>query len=516
MFNLRFNNILLKSNKNSRIVNKSFHHIMTKNNLPFYCNSNLIITNKYKGKLSSFLTKRNFFLKISNLTMSSRSNLINCPKSDFLIKNSKKGFSSGTEVFMDEILLTEDEALLMNEHDRICILLTNNSIAKENITNFMNELMTICIKLKRLSNYMQGWDILKKFVSQNLINFNDTDFLKYIQALGNIISPNDNIFWKNVANNMLNRNLKSEDIVKVLLIICKYDQDKYFYERIADKVKDYKLFCEAKDRNSQIDDNEETLNLSNSLVLLYVLSQNLINEKYYKEENNSLKNFVDDVIIKKTIALLVTENFIDNSNKKDLVILLKICGNIFNYKVFRESISTKPLDDFIQQIVLYVNKIKGDPKNQNLIVMLFVMLKNIEYLYEKNHKLFENLVLAISENYRVTNDLLKYAFYLELLDLFSSNQNMNKLLTEKSVKSANSVNEFYFIKQLVIPNEEFLEQYIKINKQLKGETSIQNIIKIKQDFFKKYYREIGITKDKVQEFAENNYAVVNCLNFIFG
>jgi hypothetical protein len=327
--------------------------------------------------------------------------------------------------------------------------------------------------------------------------------------------PNES-FWKSVANNMLSRNLNADEFVKVLLIVSKYKQEKTFYEKVCENVKEYKLFYNSNSSGAQKNDNQETLSNSNSLVLLYTLSQNLVQENIYTNQNNILKSFVDEFIVKKTLSLLVTENILDKLNKKDLVILLRVCGYIFNFKAFKNSISTKPLDDFIQQIILFINKIKIDNKNQNLIVMLFLMLKNIEYLSEDFQKIFENLILIISENYRASNDLLKYAFYLELLEICISNQKIYRILAEKSIKSATSNEELFLIKQLVIPNEEFLDQYVKMNQILSSETSVQTIIKLKLDFFKKHYREIGIPKDKVEDYIVNNYAVMNSLNYIFG
>ncbi len=518
-FRTNFTKLLTLDNNNKLgLMNKYFHKKINDYNRNSNKSLNLISSDNYKIKEALSLliqtNKKNFFFfsrisKVSNINCDLQFN----PTS--FIKYFKRNFSSKAESAEDEILLSQGEALLMNEHDRICILLTNNSIAKENIINFINELLEICLKIKKYANYMQGWEILLKFVSQNLNNFNNTDFLKFIDALGTVIMPNES-FWKSVANNMLSRNLNADEFVKVLLIVSKYKQEKTFYEKVCENVKEYKLFYNSNSSGAQKNDNQETLSNSNSLVLLYTLSQNLVQENIYTNQNNILKSFVDEFIVKKTLSLLVTENILDKLNKKDLVILLRVCGYIFNFKAFKNSISTKPLDDFIQQIILFINKIKIDNKNQNLIVMLFLMLKNIEYLSEDFQKIFENLILIISENYRASNDLLKYAFYLELMEICISNQKIYRILAEKSIKSATSNEELFLIKQLVIPNEEFLDQYVKMNQILSSETSVQTIIKLKLDFFKKHYREIGIPKDKVEDYIVNNYAVMNSLNYIFG
>lgn len=519
MFHLKTNYSKLLTLNN--LQNKYFHKTILNNNNNI--SNNLSTTNKTDFKKNKkslsllILAQRNFnFFTSKSLNIKATNNklFLNSAKLSFS-KISKKNFSSAAESAEDEILLNQAEGLLMNEHDRICILLTNKSIAKENIISFINELLDICLKMRKYASYMQGWEILVKFVSQNFNNFNNTDFLKFIDALGTVIIPNES-FWKSVANNMLSRGLKADEFVKVLLIVSKYKQEKSFYEKVCENVKEYKLFYDSKSSEAQKNDNQEALNLSNSLVLLYTLSQNLVQESFYNDVNRNLKSFVDEFIVKKTLALLVTENILDKLSKKDLVVLLRICGYVFNFKAFKDSISTKPLDDFIQQIILFINKNKDDNKNQNLIVMLFLMLKNIEYLYEKNEKIFENIILIIAENYRASNDLLKYTFYLELLEICVSNQNLNKILTEKSIKSGSNSENLFMIKQLVIPNEEFLDHYVKMNQQLKNETLIQNINKIKQDFFKKHYREIGIPKDKVDEYTKNNYAVMNSLNNIFG
>jgi len=430
----------------------------------------------------------------------------------------KACFSNTTYGAEEEILLTEAEALLMNEHDRICILLTNNSIAKENIINFINELLNICIQLNKFSIYMQGWEILVKFISQNLTNFNNTDFIKFIDGLGHVNLPNES-FWNNVANNLLTRDLAPEKFVKVLFIITINKQEKRFYEKLIEKVKDYNLFCESKAENKENVEGFEisaNLNFSNSLVLLNILSQNLINENFYNKDNLNIKNFVDDYIVKKTLAILVTKNILDKISKKDIIILLRICGNIFNCKALKDSISHQPFDNFIQEIILFINKLKADPKNINLVITVFLMIKNIDYLIEKNLKIFENLILVISENYKAANDLLKYSFYLEFLDICSNHQILYKILLEKSVPVANTNEDFYRINYLIIPNEEFLKEYTNLKENLRKESSPLDFAQIKRKFFIKHHREIGISKESSDQHAKNNYAIVNNLNYIFG
>ncbi len=89
-------------------------------------------------------------------------------------------------------------------------------------------------------------------------------------------------------------------------------------------------------------------------------------------------------------------------------------------------------------------------------------------------------------------------------------------LVERSVKSVNKINkDFFYINYLVIPNEECLDEFKKMNELLKSKNSNQNLSKNKQEFLNKYYREIGITKVKAEEYARNDFAIINSLSNIF-
>lgn len=514
----------------------------------------LLIKNKYLQKLGLIphipnkLSTRVFTINkkhiLNFISFNKLSNTFN-RRNSFIYNNSSKILSLTHKTFCsneatEDVLLTQSEALLMNEHDRICILFSSNAISKENLLNFINELLDICMKLSKFARYMQGWDILSKFLVQNINNMNTRDFLRFVEGFGAVLYP-DNGLWNKIFENMLNRDLKSEEFLKVLYIVSRYKQDEQSIEKLCEHIKilfSNNFFSDKPNKqsfnktqksqeatnNDAADKSLTFLNNSNSLVLFNVILPNIL-DHFQKNPNSKIASFFNEIIVKKFLDFLATENLTSILSKKDIIIALRICGHLFNNNInndnsninnnslIREQNSTELVEKFIQQIVLLINKIKFEDKSINFIVSLFLMLKSIDFIYEKNSKLFENLIIIIADNYPQANDLVKFSFYFELLHLCSSKPHLYKVLIEKSQKNESS--DLFTIKNLTLPNEEAIRAFHHLTEVLKSESSPLDFPKYKYDFFKKYNKEIGVSLDKIDEFTRNNYSLINNLSNIF-
>jgi hypothetical protein len=510
-------------------------HTQSKFKLTNLTKFNKIINPLNKNFITKINTQNTLYNKITNSLIKSKLNNL------FNIK--KNFFSEKTEQEI-EFLMTESEALLFNEHDRICILLSNNTINKKNVYNFMTELLSICVKLRKLSAFMNGWNLIANYLINNLKDFNDNDYIKYIEAFSYVNYYNEEL-WNLAGNEFLlrNSNFNQEDFSKLFLVIVKYQQkSENFNEGIVKILKNHNFFKEKnqnqnqknkdKNINEKIDkiknnDNDNAIfnfDFSNSFVILNLITENLIN---FYEKNIEIKNFFNEKISNELQEILKNQNFLEKLKKKDVLILLRLCGYLVNFENLDQAHKKnfiKIFENFLEKIFVFINGIKEDKKNINYLITLFIMMQDMKYFELKLNKensqneILEKFVFSISENYIFANDLLKFYLYKEILFLCCYKEDFFTNIISASVKKENS--RYLKIGTLNVPNEDMLSDFklmIEKFEELKNTNNltVSGKFELKYGFYVKYFDYIGVNKEKLEEYCRNDYQILDNLSFIF-
>lgn len=481
--------------KNNLSLSKNF---ITKNffsYLPTHINSYALFSNFSKLSKKTYSQKNYRNINI-NIFQGGKINLL---------KFSSKKFSQEYEE--KEVLLSLEESLLMNDHDRICILLSSNSINKDNIINVFKELLEICRKLIKYHYSMQGWELVNKFFLQNLINFSNDEFTLFLEGLGEISFNQD--FVNKVSENFLKRDFKPEDLIKNLIIFSRNNLSTNFWVELLNLVGKYEYFSES---IPQEKNNGYSLNFSNSIIITNAILPNFI---LNYETNKEIKSFVDQ-LVNKFLAYISKDNLFISLSKKDIIIILRIFGHLSNWEEFKENknFPKESMENFLKYVFDFISAMKNDSKKINLIIILFLMMNKINSLYEnKNEENLINVFMLIAKDYKKADDLLKYEFYTEFIRVSMNYENINRKLKENS---SMTVDGFYKIGTLYIPSEGIIKDFSYINEKISKENSAVNVTRIKSDFFEKYALEIGFNKETAKDFATNKYDLFMNLSNILG
>jgi hypothetical protein len=185
----------------------------------------------FSTKSQSFITKLSFKNTIKN------------------IHNSHNFYTLGRRNFSSEganettLYLSEHEAYLLNEHDRMVVQLTNNVVGSPSLPKFMKELVEICYLLSKYKEYIKGWNYVTKFFSDNLKNFSNDELLFYVGifSLTNIYAGKIE-FWQPIGDEILNRSLNKESTLKLInyFSLCGYN-NKDFWTAILRKANSFDL-----------------------------------------------------------------------------------------------------------------------------------------------------------------------------------------------------------------------------------------------------------------------------------
>lgn len=117
-----------------------------------------------------------------------------------------------------KLFLTQQEAYILNEHDRMLIQLNSNSVPLTVMPKFMKELAQYCYSLSKYKQYIKGWQYVAKFFSENLKNFTNEELFTYlfIFAYTKYLGENYPRFWDEVCEEVLSRTLNKEDYLDFL------------------------------------------------------------------------------------------------------------------------------------------------------------------------------------------------------------------------------------------------------------------------------------------------------------
>jgi hypothetical protein len=130
-----------------------------------------------------------------------------------------RNFSEAETESKKTVYLNQQEAYMMNEHDRMITQLTSNVVPMNALPKFMRELLEYCFMLSKYKDYVRGWTYVSKFFAENLKNFTNEDLEHYasIFCLTAYAGHNDT-FWSEVGQEILNRTLHKDAVLNYITL----------------------------------------------------------------------------------------------------------------------------------------------------------------------------------------------------------------------------------------------------------------------------------------------------------
>jgi hypothetical protein len=115
------------------------------------------------------------------------------------------------------LYLNQQEAYMMNEHDRMIVQLTSSVVPMTALPKFMRELLEICFMLSKYKDYVKGWDLVAKFLVQNLKNFTNEDLEFYVGVFCLTRYEGSSAdFWSVVGQEILTRSLGKQSVMNLI------------------------------------------------------------------------------------------------------------------------------------------------------------------------------------------------------------------------------------------------------------------------------------------------------------
>ena len=191
----------------------------------------------------SLITKR--CLKFSFLSRSLFSNLFKyklpSPILNSLVYSRNKLFSSV------QVSLSQEEAMRMEEYDKIMIELKNSSITETNYHSTMLKLLDICNFMSKYAEYMEGWDYLITYFETNFEKINDQDFLRFFKVFTFLrVKGSTDDMWSGPVRNLINSrpNITNIDFLNNIIdlsVIDHFMESKELIDQVIVKILDMNL-----------------------------------------------------------------------------------------------------------------------------------------------------------------------------------------------------------------------------------------------------------------------------------
>jgi len=362
----------------------------------------------------------------------------------------------------DRLILTDQEALLYNEHDHNVLLLKSNSVPTKDKKLFMNELLLICFDLSKYKNYLRGWDYLEDYFKNNMEKLNNEEFFNYIEKFSIIKLDIGEELWIKAFENFLGRKASKSyflNLVECFSFLLSEKTQNKFYGDIIKKIKN---------ENIELNSNEYLVILSNAGWNL-----NTISESYWKDLKTYEKydfNLCSDTAIINLVNLSYRIK-LNKVNKGDqLYNSFKdyVMANIHNLSLF-----TLP---YLFQLYVFMNDMTMENASKTCII--------------------------IGSSYKMFPTNLKVDFMCALLEACYLFPKLREQLSHNKTLLSN----FH------IPSQDVCDKYKKERELLQKNNPSNNdnigeqIIK-KKEIVKKFIDLVGLNKNYVNNYdSDTNYA----------
>jgi hypothetical protein len=423
-----------------------------------------------KGSTFSTLYKN---IRLKKATTGLIKNIMNfkfstCNKKIFSLKNSfiktqSRKFSEAETESKKTIYLNQQEAHMMNEHDRMITQLTSNVVPMTALPKFMKELLEYCFLLSKYKDYVVGWTYISKFFAENLKNFTNEDLEHYtnIFCLTGYQGHNDT-FWSDVGQEILNRTLSKDGV----------------------------------------------LNYINLFAVNQVMSNEYLTQLVRKLENFQLNNYSDFILLAGDLGQMnfpkndtIWETILANIESKDIQIkdfsppylikaAISLKQNVQRDSPFYENVRNYFLSNFKSIQAEYIPSVCQD----------FVKL---------NPPSVSDLVQLISQSFpsvSSASDYAKFEFYKLILQWCQENSSLRtELENSKNIIGQN----------FVVPTMQLLKDFADYQSQLKTLKHLEEIEALHESFWVKYATPLGFNTAFAQSVAHHgiyNYDALRTIN----
>jgi hypothetical protein len=364
-------------------------------------------------------------------------------------KSNKK--FSGTR---QKIYLNQQEAYILNEHDRMCVQLSSNSVPMTNLPKFMRELTEYCYLLSKYKEYIKGWNYIFTFYSQNLSNFSIEDLEFYVEIFS-VTNYYEEKLWMNTLEEILKRPLDKQRVLSFLLKLSltnfRYDE---IFSRFARKVEEFEL------------NYEDSLALSYCFGILYENKNDPIWERLLSNLENS------EIII----------------NKKSTLSALLNSVIIFKRQVNRDS-------PFYGKVIDYFNNNFDSIHPEDVVYSTMYFTE----ITSPNSEEIVRLIVRSLEKMTSASEFAKFFFYKNVL---------NWCVKDVSIITALNSAKNLLPSDFIIPTTNLIKDYDQFDSKMKelGPILSEERHSLNQNFWISNADKIGFNSASAQHYYLNGVA----------
>ena len=509
--NINLNNSESNKSCNSSIFSQNQNKIIEKESNIFISEDKIKLNNLLKQYFDD-LIKEIDILEESNTNHSNNDNSVN-------MENNKLNLN---EFFKEKkIQIMNSIKKIINKNKEKSILkINNNNDVEKTIYDLSNKILLLTDENNKLNNKFEKYksdEIIKKKILENQIkNLSNKEIEneKKIKIKEKEFNDNKNKYLEEISklksdilnyNNQINDNIKANEQLKIKLEKISEEKD----NEIKEINEQYEKYLKEKEQNYK---NELKVIRENDFSKFKKECDDLISkEKYLKEENTKLSNYLNEKENKIKELSLINDNISKSQkiNEKEI----EQINNIVNDLKIKNSELNNINDSNNKKILSLENKINdydNEIKNNEKTINKYILLNKVLNLnHDELNKKYNSIKEELSQ-IKIIND--KYS--KTITELENKNKEMNNLLIQNKKEIKDEKNKLE-------KNIEKLQNEIKeLNEELdKNENDMKSLNKKLEDkddciqeYKNKYESEIkktSILEKKIQEFnikeeEENN------------
>ena len=338
-----------------------------------------------------------------------------------------------------QVYLSQNEALLMNEHDRIMIQIENNAIPESNMKTVIQELTNYCASLSQYKDYMRGWTFIANHFSKNVEKYSNEEFIRNLMILNNACYVPENILILNkIYENLLIRQLPKNDFLNAINGASTINfKDSQFWRGVVTKLENYDL------------DIIESANIINSL-------------------SNSGISKDDEIFI----------NLSENIKKANL----PTCKEHELISIFF-AVAYLPQNNKLKEKALEFINNNYNSFNFHALPVIVMAAENIGL----DEAELSKLILEVAKNYKHLNQVTRFDFYRKLL--LWSNKYTNLL---DSLKSKN------LLYSMPLPDPEAVKAFNELSNIPNDKKTLKR--QLINEFYDKYAESMGFNPEYAKDF----------------